>query len=214
MAQAAHVSPISRPRRQASPERWQRAVERAVAEHIEVRQINSNGMWTASSGTDPKVAYVLEIVAGVVRSCSCPAGAYGDPCCKHAARYYLDAGLLDPEPEPPAPAVAQCFHCSGCGIQQYRGGYALPCPTCAGTGRAPLVAQAEALRAAAEAFDPSAVCDHCGEPVGDEAVTDDALQTLCEACVADRRQEAREAVAAAIAEAHAQDRWKRVQLAA
>ncbi len=42
-------------------------------------------MWTASSGTDPKLASVLEVVAGVVRSCSCPAGAYGDPRCKHAA---------------------------------------------------------------------------------------------------------------------------------
>ena len=49
---------------------------------------------------------------GVVVSCSCPAGQFGDPCCKHAARYYLDAGLLDPEPEPPAPAAPiVCFRC-------------------------------------------------------------------------------------------------------
>jgi hypothetical protein len=92
--------------REATPARWVRAAQRAIDEHIEVRQINANGMWTASSGSNPKVAYVLEIVAGVVRSCSCPAGAYGDPCCKHAARYYLDAGLLDPDGGPSAPAVA------------------------------------------------------------------------------------------------------------
>src|SRR5688572_11874629 len=84
---------------QASPERWAKAAQRAIAERIEVRQVNANGMWTASSGSDPQLAYVLEVVAGVVRSCSCPAGEFGDPCCKHAARYYLDAGLLDPEPE-------------------------------------------------------------------------------------------------------------------
>ena len=66
---------------------------------------------------DPKLAYVLEVVAGVVRSCSCPAGEFGDPCCKHAARYYLDAGLLDPEPEPPALGVMQdCPDCRGCGV--------------------------------------------------------------------------------------------------
>ena len=101
--------------RVASPERWQRAAERALAEGIEVRQVNSSGMWVANSGAHSNVAYVLEIVAGVVRTCSCPAGEFGDPCCKHAARYYLDAGLLDPEPEPPAPALAQCGYCSGRG---------------------------------------------------------------------------------------------------
>jgi hypothetical protein len=66
-----------------------------------------------------------------------------------------------------------------------------------------LVAQAEALRAAAEAMEPALVCDHCGEPLEDDALPDDAMQTLCAACMAACRQEAREAVAAAIAEAHA-----------
>lgn len=128
--------------RQASPERWARAAQRAIDECIEVRQINANGMWTASSGSDPKLAYILEIVAGVVRSCSCPAGEFGDPCCKHAARYYLDAGILDPEPQPPAPAApVVCFRC--------RGGEA-GCPVCHGAGLAALAAQAAALVAAAE----------------------------------------------------------------
>lgn len=127
--------------RQASPERWRRAAQRAVEERIEVRQVNATGMWTASSGSDPKVAYLLEIAAGVVLSCSCPAGAFGDPCCKHAARYYLDAGLLDPEPDPPAPAPVVCFRCRGIDAA---------CPVCAGAGLAPLAAQAAALAAAAE----------------------------------------------------------------
>lgn len=135
----------TRRNRQATPERWQKAAQRAIAEHIEVRQVNATGMWTASSGSDPKLAYVLEVVAGVVRSCSCPAGEFGDPCCKHAARYYLDAGLLDPEPEgsPPASVVAPvvCFRCQGSDAG---------CPVCAGAGLASLVAQAAALVAAAE----------------------------------------------------------------
>jgi hypothetical protein len=144
------------------------------------------------------------------------AGLNGDPVCKHRAAFYLLIGAIDltPEPDPPALGVALCFHCSGCGVQWFRGGYTLPCPTCAGTGRAPLVAQAQALRVAAEAMEPVAVCDACGEPLDADAIADDAMQSLCEACVAEARQEAREAVAAAIAEAQAHDAWERAQLAA
>jgi hypothetical protein len=128
--------------RQASPERWQRAAQRAIAENIEVRQVNENGMWVSTSGSDAKVAYLLEILNGVVVSCSCPAGEFGDPCCKHAARYYLDAGLLDPEPEPEAAAATVvCFRC-----RENDAG----CPVCAGAGFAPLGAQAAALRDAGD----------------------------------------------------------------
>jgi hypothetical protein len=63
-------------------------------------------------------------------------------------------------------------------------------------------------------MEPAPVCDACGEPVDADGMTDDAMQTLCPACVAHWREEAREAVAAAIAEAHAQDAWERAQLAA
>ena len=97
--------------RTASPERWARAVTRAVAEGVQVRQINASGAWVATSGTQANVAYLLEIVGGVVRSCSCPAGEFGDPCCKHAARFYLDAGMLDPEP--PAPKALRVEHLHG-----------------------------------------------------------------------------------------------------
>ena len=142
MVQAAQVSPVGRTR-QASPERWQKATQRAIAEPISVRQVNASGMWVANSGTHANVAYVLEITGNLVQSCSCPAGTYGDPCCKHAARYYLDAGLLelDPEPDPPAPAApVVCFRCRGVEVS---------CPVCQGAGVASLSAQAAALRAAA-----------------------------------------------------------------
>ena len=88
----------TRRNRQATPERWRRAAQRAVAEGVQVRQINTSGMWVATSGTDATVAYILEVAGGVVRSCSCPAGEFGDPVCKHRARWYVDAGLLDPDP--------------------------------------------------------------------------------------------------------------------
>ncbi len=127
--------------RHASPEQWQKAAQRAIAVHIEVWQVNENGMWVATSGSDPKVAYLLEIRNAVV-TCSCPAGEFGDPCCKHAARYYLDAGLLDPEPDPPAPvAPVVCFRCRG---------REAGCPVCSGSGLVGLVAQAPALHADAD----------------------------------------------------------------
>ena len=138
MAQAAQVSPGSR-HRQASPERWQRAAERALAEGIEVRQVNASGMWVATSGTHANVAYVLEITGTLVQSCSCPAGTFGDPCCKHAARRYLDAGSLTLA-VPTAPA--DCPDCHGCGVIYDKGleraGLLYPaCRSCGGTGVAP-----------------------------------------------------------------------------
>ena len=156
--------------RQASPERWQKAAQRAIAEHIQVRQVNENGMWVATSGSDATLAYLVEIRNGVVVSCSCPAGQFGDPSCKHAARYYLDAGLLDPEPEGSPPAAAApvvCFRCQG----REPG-----CPVCAGAGLAALAAQAAALVADAAADRPAAelalvACDACGaRPAADCAL--------------------------------------------
>ena len=139
----AQVQVPSRTTRQASPERWQKAAQRAIAEGISVRQVNTSGMWVANSGTQANVAYLLEITGNLVQSCSCPAGSYGDPCCKHAARYYLDAGVLeldDPEPDPPAlGATISCWNCSGGGVVYVReceraGWPHPPCPTCKGSG--------------------------------------------------------------------------------
>ena len=143
MTQAAAVSPVGRKVRQASPERWQAALARALAEGVTVRQVNANGMWVASSGTDATMAYLLEVTGGIVHSCTCPAGQFNDPVCKHRARWYFDAGVLDlddPEPEPPASAApVSCFRCRGTDAG---------CPVCQGEGIASLPAQAAALVAA------------------------------------------------------------------
>jgi hypothetical protein len=139
----AQVQSESRGNRQASPERWQKAAERAIAEQIEVRQVNASGMWVANSGSQANVAYLLEITGSLVQSCSCPAGSFGDPCCKHAARFYLDAGLLqldDPEPDPPALGrTVGCSQCRGCGVlcnkELKRADWLYPnCAACQGTG--------------------------------------------------------------------------------
>jgi hypothetical protein len=183
------------------PPRWQAAALRALAEGVEVRQVNTSGVWVANSGTQCNVAFLLEIARGIVRSCSCPAGAYGDPCCKHAARDYLDLGLIDlddPEPDPPVLGASSCWPCSGSGIASYCRGTMERCPVCGGTGTTPLAAQAAALVATAS----DGTCDRCGESVEDDARTDDARDALCGACVAASRAEAYAARLAAIGVAH------------
>jgi hypothetical protein len=131
----------SRSNRQATPERWQAALIRAIAERVTVRQVNANGVWVATSGTDATMAYLLEVTGGIVHSCTCPAGQFNDPVCKHRARWYFDAGLLDlndPEPDPPALGATSvvCFRCRG---------REAGCSSCGADGIASLPAQAAAL---------------------------------------------------------------------
>ena len=93
--------------RQATPERWQAALGRALSEGVEVRQVAGSGLWIATSGTDRTVAYTLSVTGTVAHGCECPAGEFGDAVCKHRAAYYYQTGMLDPDPVPPAPAVAR-----------------------------------------------------------------------------------------------------------
>src|SRR5688572_20554079 len=92
--------------RQASPERWAKAIQRALDEGVEVRQILSTGQWIATSGTRAGCAYVLEVTGEVAHGCDCLAGLNGDAVCKHRARWYYDHGLLDGPSGPAAVAVA------------------------------------------------------------------------------------------------------------
>lgn len=99
---------ISRPRTRVtapSPARWQSALKRALAEGVQVRQVNDSGLWIATSGTQDGVAYTLTVVNGVALDCSCPAGMHDDRVCKHRAAYWHLMGILEldePEPDPPA----------------------------------------------------------------------------------------------------------------
>src|SRR5437016_3615807 len=135
--------------RQATPERWQRALERALFAGVEAKQIAGSGEWIVSSASRPGVCYRTDGI-----ECECEAAMLGgDSVCLHRAAYWYAVGVLelDSEPEPPASAApVECFACNGCDVQHFRGGYALPCPACGGKGVAPLVAQAAALVSAAE----------------------------------------------------------------
>ncbi len=94
-------------RRQATPARWQAALRRALTEGVQVRQLAGCGAWVATSGTDTGTAYALAVTNGVAHGCDCPAGANGDPVCKHRALWWHLAGLLDlDDPEPPTPAAS------------------------------------------------------------------------------------------------------------
>ena len=136
MVQAAQVSPVGR-QRQASPERWQRALQRALFAGVDAKQLAGTGQWIVSSASRPGLAYRTDGI-----TCDCEAAMLGgDPVCLHRATYWFAQGVLDPEPEPPASAAAvACFRC-------HRG--EAGCPVCQGAGVAALSAQAAALVGAA-----------------------------------------------------------------
>jgi hypothetical protein len=111
-----------RRQRHASPERWRKAVERALSEGIQVRQLAGSGAWIATSGSDASTAYEIAVTGSVAHGCECLAGINGDAVCKHRAAFYLAIGLLDPEPAGPAPgpALIPCTGCVGSGQRQVR----------------------------------------------------------------------------------------------
>jgi hypothetical protein len=143
MAQAAAVSTSVRHPRLDAPERWQRAAARAIAEGIQVRQLQGSGQWIANSGSDATVAYEVQVTGNVAHGCDCLADLNADPVCKHRAAFYLLIGAIDltPEPDPPALGAVVCFRCRGTDAD---------CSVCGGAGVAMLAAQAAALVAASE----------------------------------------------------------------
>ncbi|CAN5740766.1 hypothetical protein BH24CHL4_BH24CHL4_24260 [soil metagenome] len=76
----------TRTRRQAMPERWQRAMLAGV----QVRQLQGSGQWIVISASDPSVAYETDGVFS-----TCPAALLGyDPVCLHRATYWHAQGEL------------------------------------------------------------------------------------------------------------------------
>jgi hypothetical protein len=102
----------TRKARQATPERWQRALQRALFAGVEAKQGASSGEWMVSSASRPGIAYKTDGV-----SCDCEAAMLsGNPVCLHHAAYWYAQGVLerDPEPQPPASAApVVCFRCRG-----------------------------------------------------------------------------------------------------
>ncbi|MCA9864639.1 MAG: hypothetical protein R2853_10645 [Thermomicrobiales bacterium] len=89
------VAQAPRRRREASPERWRAALNRAEKEGIEIRQLVGSGGWIATSGQDRHAAYELDVTAGMVHGCACPAAQHDDPVCKHRAAFLAEFGGLE-----------------------------------------------------------------------------------------------------------------------
>ncbi len=128
-------------RRIATHERWQAALQRALAEGLQVRQLAGSGTWIATSGTDAAAAYLVS-----ANGCECQAGEFGDPVCKHWAMLWHALGLLDLEPDASSVVepemVTTCPACGGTGFHAtcrghwIAGGYVVhcPCSACDGAG--------------------------------------------------------------------------------
>lgn len=98
-----------RPRRQATPERWQAALTRAIANGIRVYQESTTGLMLATSASKPGVIHATDGI-----TCGCEAALANDPVCQHRAMFWHLAGVLDldPEPTPAAPIVALPRRCA------------------------------------------------------------------------------------------------------
>jgi hypothetical protein len=98
---------ISKPN---TTQRWRTALQRAIAEGIEVRQLAGSGMWIATSGTDADVAYEV-----TPWDCECHAGQFIDPICKHRAALLAKLGRLRLNAEMAPPQPVSCPTCNGVG---------------------------------------------------------------------------------------------------
>lgn len=133
--------------RAATPERWQKALERAIANRVRVAQLGTTGQWIATSGSDALGAYELDVAGGVARGCTCAAGEHGDPVCLHRAAYYRAVGLLHL-------ADAPCAACDGAGCvtktsATFGTTYRVDCRSCGGRGTRPPVVPVPRERIAA-----------------------------------------------------------------
>src|SRR5262249_52168744 len=68
--------------RTASPERWQRALLRALAAELVAKQDATTGLWIVASSSKPGVCYSTDGIA-----CGCEAWAAGDAVCQHRAAF-------------------------------------------------------------------------------------------------------------------------------
>lgn len=131
MVAAVVPSPVVRQSRAESPERWRKALERAIENGLEVFTVADTGerFVTSASKLD-----VLHRTDG--HTCTCEAALAGDPICQHRAAVRFCLGwVMMPDPEP-----AKCPCCRGGRVERWLGhdivGDAL-CDVCHGTGIRP-----------------------------------------------------------------------------
>src|SRR3954463_16734168 len=86
--------------------RWARALDRALSNALDVLVEPISGGAFVESATKPGTLYAVSAT-----SCSCPAGAKGQPC-KHRACYLAQIGELPLE----GSGTIDCPDCRGCGV--------------------------------------------------------------------------------------------------
>ena len=74
------VPRLPHPSRGDTPQRWQKALERATRAGLQLRQLMGSGAWIVTSERDNEAAYMVTEF-----DCECFAAEYGDPVCKHRA---------------------------------------------------------------------------------------------------------------------------------
>jgi hypothetical protein len=118
--------PIQSRQRVESPERWQKALERAMEANLAyIELIGGDGAWAVSSRQDCERGYIA-----TTRTCTCEAGRGGDPVCCHRALVRALTGTMVVEAE-----TAECLWCCGTGQvpNDYHERYDR-CDRCNGTG--------------------------------------------------------------------------------
>jgi hypothetical protein len=91
---------MQRRTRTESAERWEKALQRAIANGLEVFQVADTGERMVTSASQLDTVHRTDC-----RHCTCAAGVAGDPVCQHRAVVRFIMGWL-PEPSPAAPALA------------------------------------------------------------------------------------------------------------
>jgi hypothetical protein len=94
---------LVRPPKQESPERWQKAFQRAIEQGLEVFVVNDTGERLVTSATRLDIVHRTDGY-----TCTCEAAVLGaDPVCQHRAVVRsLFGWLTDPTPAAPTPAQA------------------------------------------------------------------------------------------------------------
>ena len=109
---------------QENPQRWARALDRAINDGLDVLVCAATGEAFVESASRPGTLYAVS-----VDGCDCTAGQHGQ-ICKHRAAYLAQIGELA------LPAPATCLWCSGAGRQEdMLNDQFVTCPDCNGSGK-------------------------------------------------------------------------------
>lgn len=130
---------VSRPTREATPDRWARALDRALHSGVEILTTQDGERFATSSSRLDTLYRVSP------DSCDCPAAQAGDPICQHRAALRSILGILpvltlriDELIPADAPRCTWCFgrgeRWAGSVDDERNPQRLITCPECCGTG--------------------------------------------------------------------------------